>query len=119
MAASENVEDLRLELSKDEDEKLFPEVSDVFGKDDGTTISATGEEEYGHNVDESSPVRTNDSPDEVTTECCWMLWHICSQDTAIVSHKRTREEESEDDDGTCQLLWKNVIVHCGSHGYSI
>ena len=67
MAASENVEDLRLELSKDEDEKLFPEVSDVFGKDDaGGTVAAAGEQEYGHDIDESSPVEAN-SPDEVNT----------------------------------------------------
>ena len=69
MAASENVEDLRLELSKDEDEKLFPEVSDVFGKDDASgTVAAADEQEYGHDIDESSPVEAN-SPDEVNTGC--------------------------------------------------
>ena len=69
MAASENVEDLRLELSKDEDEKLFAEVTDVFGGDSIAT-GVTGEQEYTHNVDESSLVGVHDSPDEVIIRCC-------------------------------------------------
>ena len=63
MAASENVEDLRLELSKEEDEKLFAEVSDVFGGDDTTTTSAIDEQEHSHDVDENSLVGVNDSPE--------------------------------------------------------
>ena len=61
MAASGNVEDLRLELSKDEDDKLFAEVSDVFGGDDTVTTSASGE--YVRKVDEL--VGVDDSPDQV------------------------------------------------------
>ena len=64
MAASGNVEDLRLELSKDED-KLFAEVSDVFGRDDTATTSAASEG-YSHDVDNSSPVGVHESSDEVT-----------------------------------------------------
>ena len=61
MAASENVEDLRLELSKDEDERLFAEVSDVFGGEDATTTPAA--DKY---VDENSlVVGVDDSPDQV------------------------------------------------------
>ena len=63
MAASGNVEDLRLELSKDEDDKLFAEVSDVFGGNDTVTTSATGE--YIRNVDENLLVGEDDSPDQV------------------------------------------------------
>lgn len=102
MAASENVEDLRLELSKDEDEKLFPEVSDVFGKDDAGTVAATGEEEYSHNIDESSPVEAN-SPDEVNTgRIVVRVIVYFHQDIAVVSHKRPREEDSEDN-GMCEF----------------
>ena len=100
MAASENVEDLRLELSKDEDEKLFPEVSDVFGKDDTSTVAAAGEQEYNHNIDESLPVEAN-SPDEVDTGyivvCIIVYVH---QDITVVGHKRPREEDDEDN-GMC------------------
>lgn len=81
MAASENVEDLRLELSKDEDEKLFPEVSDVFGKDNTTTLSATDDLEYRHHVDESPVI---DLADEVTstvsfyvTVCVMLCYSMC------------------------------------------
>lgn len=86
MAASENVEDLRLELSKDEDDKLFAEVSDVFGRDDATTTSAISEQEYSHNIDNSSPIGVHESPNEVSTGCvsshiitslpagCWHCW---------------------------------------------
>ena len=63
MAAGENVEDLRLELSKDEDDKLFAEVSDVFGGDDTMTTSAT--DEHARNVDKNLLVGVDDSPDQV------------------------------------------------------
>jgi len=64
MAASENVEELRLDLSKDEDEKLFAEVSDVFGRDDNTEPTTT-EQQYTRNVDKSSPARVHESQKEV------------------------------------------------------
>lgn len=75
MAASENVEDLRLELSKDEDEKLFAEVSDVFGRDDTTAMPVTDEQEYAHNTDKNSPVEVNDSLDEVHDNCIHLIVH--------------------------------------------
>ena len=41
MATSENVVDLRLELSKDKDENKFAEVTEVFGGDSVATVVHT------------------------------------------------------------------------------
>ena len=53
LAASEDVGELRLELGKDED-KLFAEVSDVFGQDDSVNSSLHLDED-AHQHEENSP----------------------------------------------------------------
>ena len=55
LAASEDVGELRLELGKDED-KLFAEVSDVFGQDDSVDNSLHLDEDP-HSHEENSPVK--------------------------------------------------------------
>jgi len=94
LAASEDVGELRLELGKDED-KLFAEVSDVFGQDDSVDNSLHLDDDVIQQQEGNSPA--NEIIDEASEVVMLTMLMSVNVRQQSVPHKRSREEDDDDD----------------------